>query len=236
MKIDLYPNFDEVFADETLKGIFYPLCTVSLEKYPNKVFHFISSNGLWMDESFETAYNTFGYTLFDVVENKYKFKGNTKLYKGSDKAKGIFGRLQNDFDCNGKHYLETKTRTEVYIEQQKKNLNIETDEEFDADYYIQTFYEFSINKLNFELTKEFGAFRGVIDGWPDGDKISPIVYDETTDELKGTLNYYEKPKIKNIDDFEVIGKIIGFEFFTDGNDTVLFYDNADQILCVNSYS
>lgn len=236
MKIDLYPNFDEVFTDETLKGIFYPLCSVTFDKYPNKVFHFISSNGLWIDENFETENNTFSFTLFEFEENKYKFNGNIKLYKGSEKAKHMFEKLQNDFDLNGKHYLETKTQTDDYIEKQKQNLNIQTNDEFDADYYIQTFYEFSINKLNFELTNEFGAFRGIIDGWSDSDKISPIVYDETTDELKGTLNYYDKPEIENIDTFEVIGKIVGFEFFTEGNDTVLFYNNSDKILCINSYS
>ena len=234
MKIELYPNFDEVFTDETLKGIFYPLCSLTLDKYPNKVFHFISSNGLWIDENFETENNTFSYTLFDVIENKYKFNGNVKLYKGSKQAKNIFDKLQSDFDLNGKHYLETKMQTDDYI--QKQNFNIKTDDEFDADYYIQTFYEFSINKLNFELTNEFGAFRGVIDGWSNGDKISPIVYDETTDELKGTLNYYDKPEIENVDDFEVIGKIVGYEFFTDGNDTVLFFNNSDKMLCINSYS
>ena len=58
MKINLYPNFDDAFADETLKGIFYPLCSLTLEKYPNKIFHIISSNGLWMDENFETKENT----------------------------------------------------------------------------------------------------------------------------------------------------------------------------------
>ena len=236
MKIDLYPNFDEIFIDEILKGIFYPLCSLTLDKYPNKVFHFISSNGLWIDENFETENNTFSYTLFDVIENKYKFKGDIKLYKGSKQAKNIFDKLQSDFDLNGKDYLETKMQTDDYIEKQKKNLDIKTDNEFDADYYIQTFYEFSINKLNFELTNEFGAFRGVIDGWSDGDKISPIVYDETTDELKGTLNYYDKPEIENVDDFEVIGKIVGYEFFTDGNDTVLFFNNSGKMLCINSYS
>ena len=236
MKIELYPNFDEVFTDETLKGIFYPLCSLTLDKYPNKVFHFISSNGLWIDENFETENNTFSYTLFDVIENKYKFNGNVKLYKGSKQAKNIFDKLQSDFDLNGKHYLETKMQTDDYIQKQKQNFNIKTDDEFDADYYIQTFYEFSINKLNFELTNEFGAFRGVIDGWSNGDKISPIVYDETTDELKGTLNYYDKPEIENVDDFEVIGKIVGYEFFTDGNDTVLFFNNSDKMLCINSYS
>ncbi|EDM38124.1 hypothetical protein PBAL39_00877 [Pedobacter sp. BAL39] len=236
MKINLYPNFDEVFTDETLKGIFYPLCSLTLEKYPNKVFHFISSNGLWMDEDFEIKNNTVNYTLFDIVDNKYKFNGNIQLYKGYRYAKDVVDKLQNDFDLNGKYYIETRTQTEDYIEKQKRNLALETDDDFDVDYYIQTFYEFSINKLNFELTNEFGAFREIIDDWPGRDQISPVVYDETTDELKGALNDYDKPDIDNIDTFEVIGKIVGFEFFTDGNDILLFYSRSCKILCINSYS
>jgi hypothetical protein len=145
MKIILYPNFETVFTDKTLKGIFYPLCSLTIEKYPNKVFHFISSNGLWMDENFETENNTFSYTLFEVVEKKYKFNGNTNLYKGSEKAKEIFDLLQKDFEHHGELYLETKMQTNNYIENQKRNLNIQENEEFDADYYLQTFYEFSIS-------------------------------------------------------------------------------------------
>jgi len=236
MKINLYPNFDEVFTDETLKGIFYPLCSLTLEKYPNKVFHFISSNGLWMNEDFETKNNTVNYTLFDIVGNKYKFNGNIQLYKGYKYAKDVIDKLQDDFDLNGKYYIETKTQTEDYIEKQKRNLALETDDDFDVDYYIQTFYEFSINKLNFEITNEFGAFRAIIDDWPGSDQISPVVYNETTEELKGALNYYDKPNIDNIDTFEVIGKIVGFEFFTDGNDVLLFCNGSGKILCINSYS
>ena len=236
MKIELYPDFNKVFVNETLKGIFYPLCSLTLEKYPNKIFHFISSNGLWINKNYETVVNTFNYTLFDVEENKYKFNGNIKLYRGFEQAKSIFGELQKDFENNGKDYLEKKTKTNDYIEIQKRNLNIKTDDEFDADYYLQTFYEFSINKLNFENTNEFGAFRNIIDGWPKKHKQSPIVYNEATDELKGTLNHYDEPEIEDIETFEVIGKIVGFEFFIDGNDTVLFYNNADKMLCLNFYS
>lgn len=231
----MYPKFDEVFTHQTLKGIFHPLCSLTFDKYPDKVFHVISSNGLWMDEKFETENNTFCYTLFNVIENKYEFNGNIELYKGFREAKNIFESLEKDFANNGITYLKTKTQTDDYIEKQKQRLKIEANDEFDVDYYLQTFYEFSINKLNFELNNEFGAFREIIDGWPKSDK-SPIVYDEKTDELKETLNHYDEPKIENIEKFEVIGKILGFEFFTDGNDTVLFFNNLDKILCLNSYS
>lgn len=72
-------------------------------------------------------------------------------------------------------------------------------DEFDVDYYLQTFYEFSINKLNFELNNEFGAFREIINGWSKSDK-NPIVYDKKTDELKGTLNHYDNQKLRILKD------------------------------------
>lgn len=236
MKIKLYPDFNDVFADETLKGIFYPLCSVTFDQYPNQIFHFISSNGLWMNEDFETEHNTSQYTLFEIIDHKYKFHGDIRLYQGFEHAQNIFDALQNDFILNGASYLENKLQTDAYIEQQKHNLHLETQDEFDINYYLQTFYEFSINKLCFVLNNKFGEFRGVIDGWPDGNHRSPIVYDETTDVLKSTLHHYEMPEIDHADRFKVIGSIIGCEFFTDGNDTILHFDHSNKILCVNFYS
>lgn len=241
MRIKLYPNFNEVFIDDTLKGIFYPLCSVVLDQYPENVFHFVSSNGLWINEGFETEYNTFHYTQFNLIENKYKFKGSKELYKGAEQAQNIFDRLEKDFEHNGKHYLKTKTSTDDYIENQKRNLNLKADDEFDADYYLQTFYEFSINKLNFELTNEFGAFKNVIEGWIKNDQISSIVYDISSNNSSFTdieMNaVYLFPESINISDNEKIGQVIGCEFFTDGNDSNLLYNtNAGTILNINSYS
>lgn len=236
MNISLYPEFNEVFADNTLEGLFYPLCSVTLDKYPDSTFHFVSSNGLWIAENYETKDNTFGYTLFDVEANKYKFNGDIRLYKGFETAKAIFEDLKLDFEKQGKAYLETKMQTADYIENQKRRLNLQTDGELDADYYLQTFYEFSINRLNFEINNEFGAFRKVMDGWPKNERQSPVVYGETKDALNETLSQYDQPQTENIGTFEVIGKTVGVEFFTDGNDTVLFYNNADQVLCFNFYA
>ncbi len=243
MKLELYPTFESVFTDEQLKGVFYPLCSLTLDKYPNEVFHFISSNGLWMDENFETENNTFNYTLFEIIGNKYKFNGNIKLYKGSEKAKNIFEKLQNDFVLNGKHYLENKIQTDDYINKQKQNLHIPTDDEFDVDYYIQTFYEFSINKLNFELNNEFGLFRYKMEKyWSKPDKESPIIYEISSENSSSFADIemnseYLFPKSISLSKFEKIGQVIGFEFFTDGNDSILLYNKNDKtILSINSYS
>lgn len=235
-EIKVYPKFDEVFTDDKLKGIFYPLCSVvDKEKHKNKIFHFVSSNGLWMNENFGTDSNTDEYTLFELKNDKYVFNGNLDLYTGSEHAKLIFPILENDFEINGESYLSNKIKTEEYIDKQKQSLPNNFDEDFDIDYYVGTFYEFSINRLNYKLNGGFGEFRKIIDGW--GSHESPIVYDETTDELAGSLNHYNKPKIGDFDNFEVIGKILGSEFFTDGNDTILFYNKMNEkIVCVNFYS
>jgi len=231
-EIKPYPTFNEVFADDELKGIFYPLCTVvDKEKHKNKLFHFISSNGLWMNEDFETNVNTAQYTVFDLENDKYRFKGNLKLYNGFEQAKLIFPALEVDFEKNGVNYLKSKIKTDIYIEEKKAILDKSLIDNFDIDYYLQTFYEFSVNKLNYELNKRFGEFRKIIDGW--GSHESPIVYDETSNELKN----YDKPDFNGFDNFDIIGKVIGYEFFTDGNDTILFYDKTNEkVICLNSYS
>ena len=160
-----YPAFNEVFADDELKGVFYPLCTVvDKEKHKNKTFHFISSNGLWMNEAFETKVNTAQYTVFDLENDKYRFKGNLKLYNGFEQAKLIFPILEEDFEKNGENCLKNKTKTDQYIKERK-------------------------TVLNENLMTDF------------------------------------------------IGQVMGDEFFTDGNDTILFYDKTNErIICLNFYS
>ncbi len=242
MNIELYPKFDKIFTDETLKGIFYPLCSLTLEAYPNKIFHFISSNGIWMDENHKTENNTLDYTLFELRGNKYQFNGDIKLYKGYEQAKKIIDKLQKDFDKNGRAYLDTKTQTDDYVSNQKQNLNIQSNDDFDVDYYLQTFYEFSINKLNFELTKRFGEFRHIIDGWGKPDKSSIIYEIKDKDNSTGfgdiEINKeYIFPKTIKIDKYAKIGFVIGYEFFTDGNDSYLVFDeDKERVICINHYS
>ena len=233
MKIKLYPDFEDVFIDNTLKGIFYPLCTILHHETP---LHFVSSNGLWMDEKHNSQYNCFEYTQFKLENGKYVFEGNLELYKGSKEAKKHFSQLEDDFNINGEKYLNEKMKCETYISHQINKLKIEKTEDFDEEYFLQTFYEFSINKLNYEKTGDHGAFRGIIDDWPNGG-TSPIVYTEETEEMEGTLNHFDKPPLTNFDDYELVGKTIGFEFFTDGNDSLLFFNpKTQQAVSINFYS
>ena len=153
MEIKMYPSFNEVFTNEELLGVFYPLCSVENQ------LHFVSSNGLWMDEQFETENNTTEYAKFELKNGKYDFKGDIRLYKGYEYAKNVFSILETNFNVNGKNYLTNRLKTELYIEKIKKILPPQTTEEIDLDYYLQTFYEFNINKLNYNLNGKFGAFR-----------------------------------------------------------------------------
>lgn len=242
MKLELYPTFDSVFTDEQLKGIFYPLCAIELNDEKNTKLFFVSSNGIWTNESNSTENNNNTYTKFNLVENKYQFNGSIELYNGHETAKQIFQILETDFEENGKKYLDKKTKTEEYINQIKSKISITESTEFDADYYIQTFYEFSINKLNFQLKNEFGAFREIIDDWGKSDKKSPVVYDVSSENNSSFADIeinaeYLFPKSINITDYEKIGQVIGFEFFTDGNDIILLYNKNDKtVLSINSYS
>ncbi|GHT22335.1 hypothetical protein FACS189430_03950 [Bacteroidia bacterium] len=227
MNIKMYPSFDEVFATKDLQGIFYPLCSVGNNELKN--LHFVSSNGLWINEDFATKQNTFVYTMFSVVNGKYEFNGDIRLYKGFEDAKKIFPALEKDFEINGKEYLTKKVKTKDYISGIAKILPVQISKDLDLKYYLQSFYEYSINKLNYTLNGNFGEFRYVIDGW--GKHESPIVY--TNDE-----NRIEETGMADlVKDYLYMGTTIGYEFFTDGNDSVLFFNPKDNsVLSINSYS
>jgi len=227
MEIKMYPAFNEVFTNDELLGVFYPLCSVE------KNLHFISSNGLWMDEQYQTEDNSFEYTKFDLKNGKYDFKGDIRLYKGYEYAKKTFSILENDFNKNGNDYLKNRLKTEFYIEEIKKMLPAQTKEDIDLKYYLQTFYEFSINKLNYNLNGEFGKFSHIIKGGYGGNQ-SPIIYDEEKyDENGGGINI----NVDIIKGYYYVGAVIGYEFFTDGNDSVLYYkEKESRIISINCYS
>lgn len=222
MKIKLYPDFEEVFIDNTLKGIFYPLCSYTIE---NQTFHFVSSNGLWMNEEFDTDTNTSQYTLFRMVDDKYDFNGDINLYTGAQEVKSLFAKLEEDFEKNGQLYLEKEQSTDDYIALQNDILPIQSCKELDTEYFLQTFYEYACNKLlaTSNPSEVFGE--------------SPIVYTKETEEMEGTLNHFDQPSIPDFNHYNVIGKTIGYEFFSDGNDSLLFFnENTQQALTINFYS
>lgn len=242
MKLELYPNFESVFIDEELKGIFYPLCAIELNDEKHTKLFFVSSNGTWTNQNNSSENNSNTYTKFNIVEKKYKFNGNIELYNGYKIIKECFKILETDFEENGKNYLKNKTKTKEYLTQIKRKILLPEKSELDLDYYGRTFYEFSINKLNYQMNKEFGAFRKIIDNWVKPKEKSPIVYEISS---KNNSNFadieinaeYLFPKSIYLSNYEKIGQVIGFEFFTDGNDSILLYNKNDEtVLILNSYS
>ena len=235
MKIALYPEFNDVFVDNTLKGIFYPLCSVYFEDADNNKIHFISSNGLWFDENLNDELNSEEYCIFDYEDDKYSFNGNINVYKGQEYAKNIYTILEKDFEINGEKFLSEKTSTEDYIKQVISKVPKSEINDFDSEYFIGTFYEYSIVKLNYLLSSKFSTFRNLIENWHN--RETPFVYSILTGEMQGTLNHLDKPKIKNIENYELIGKTIASEFFTDGNDSLIYFNVQERkVLLINSYS
>ncbi len=224
----LYPSFDEVFVNDDLKGIFYPLCSVEIA---DKTLHFVSHNGMWLNKQFATEYNTVNDFRFDCVDNKYSFKGDIRLYRGNIEAKVIFPFLEKDFEKNGLKYFESKCKTASYFKKIKKNLPEIKNDEFDLDYYLETFYVFSINKLHYENNSQFGGFNHIINGWGKPDFLPIYYYDALVNELE------ELGVTKAKESHQIIGKAVGYNYFTDGNDTILCYHaENEEVILYNAYS
>ena len=242
MNIELYPDFSEVFENDQLKGIFYPLCKITdIETSLNQPLYIVSSNGIWTNEDIKNENNQTGFTCFQLNHGKYSFNGDLNVYIGHKEAKEIVKILEDDFHENGASYLSNKVKTEEYIQTIKDKYDLNFGE-LDEEYFLETFYQFSINKLNYKQTGNFGTFRHIIDGWGKPDKISPVVYEIKDDNSTGFADIqinqeYIFPDSIAVDNYEKIGYTVGYEFFTDGNDTYLLFDkNNNRAICVNHYS
>lgn len=240
MIFDFYPDFDKVFADDTLKGLFYPLCTVSsIPSYPNTKLHFVSSNGVWLDEQYNNIENNNGYVRFKLIDNLYVFQGDFRLYRGHDIAKDLYKQLEAYFTQNIDVIMQTNLKVADYIELMKQEvLDINFPEKFDLNYYIETFYEFTINREIFKITGKFNQYENFINS-KNFTRDSKILNNEKVNPIKSKLyNDWIYSQYANIfDGCMPIGRADALTFFSDGNDSELFF-NQDQeyALSVNFYS
>jgi len=241
MKIELYPDFKEVFEDTSLKGIFYPLCKISeINTDIKEPLFFISNNGIWTDETIKNKNNQSGFICFKLQNGKYSFHGDLDVYIGHAHAPKIVDFLEADFLQNGEQYLSQKIKTDDYIQLIKEKQTLDFGD-LDSTYFVQTFYEFSINKLNYQKTGVFGGFRQLIDGWGKSDNSS-IVYEIKNDNSSAFTDIeinqeYLFPDSIKLEEYHKIGFVIGHEFFTDGNDSYLLFDQKNsKVLNVNHYS
>jgi len=239
MNIELYPKFTEVFEDDSLKGVFYPLCKISLNSYSNPLY-FVSSHGIWTNKNIQNEHNQSNFTCFQIKNGKYDFKGDLNVYIGYQQAQSIIEILEIDFLKHGTKYLSQKVKTQSYIQIIKENYQLHFGE-LDTDYFLQTFYEFSINKLNYKQHGEFSTFRQIMDKWHKIDE-SPIVYEIKNDNSSGYADLeanksYLFPKTLDIKKYKKVGFIAGNEFFTDGHDIYLVFDkNSYRAICIHHYS
>lgn len=227
--ISLFPEFEEVFAEDSLKGIFYPVCKIVSAEYPYPLY-IVSSNGLWFDEHFKSNQNTETFTLFEVMnDGKYAFSGDYYLYKNASEAQAIFPFLEEDFQKNGEKYLSWEA--ENYLEEIKPLLQIE-DEAFDVDYYLETFFYYSKSKLTYQKTGSLVYFEA-------GRKIyfeGLTQYANSYGDVEVNAEYLFPEEI-DLQDFKLIGAILGYQFFNDGNDVTLLHHLSERkVLLVNSYS
>jgi len=244
MKFELYPDFDEVFEDENLRGFFYPLCKVmDFEDDIKSPLFFISTNGLFMDDHFKSPHNSSVYTCFYLHNGKYRFEGDLRLYKGHKAARDVFLMLSDDFKLNGEQYLSQKTKPIKYMDSLKSKMNINFGD-LDVNYFFETFYSFSLNKLHFEKTKELSIYNHIINGFVNQERglESALDFEIPTGNSSGFADIeinkeFLFPSSIDIDQYQKIGYTVGSEFFMDGNDSYLLYDkDNNRVVCINHYS
>jgi len=238
----MYPSYDEVFGTDDLLGVFYPLCTVVSPQYGP--LHFVSSNGLWMDEQFATDVNAHSFTMFRIGSGKYCFDGDVRLYAGATEAQRVFPVLQEDFAARGEHYLDQRVTSEEYVRKMSDQLPTPTSE-FDLDYYLHTFYAFSVTRLCYITTGVFGNMIGVSGILADSlSSYGPAVHETEDEYTSEMLQLSSLPEARDgldaahnfVNSLVSIGMVIGSEFFHDGNDEALYYDaERGAALIVNCY-
>lgn len=237
MKIELYPKFEEVFEDNTLKGIFYPLCKVFDlgGELPESLF-LVSNNGVWMNETEATEFNSSHFTAFELLNGKYKFKGNLALYQGYEIFRKVFQILEIDFKVNGHIFLESKKSTEEYIDYIKPILTFDF-EGLDIDYYLRSFYAFSIDKLYYQKTGIFGGFyKTKGNNTFEGFGVYGINNESGYGEIVINQRYF-LPEWINLENFKEIAYVVGIEFFEEGNDSYLVYDpDSQKVISLNYHS
>lgn len=235
MRLTFFPSYEEVFAEDTLRGIFYPVCKVVDERYPCPLY-IVSSNGLFFDEQYITDQNSHIYTLFDIVDGQYVFNGDIRLYKGYEVIQEVFLILQEDFVKNKEKYsslLRTSIHDkayDLYVEAllpQVAHLALS----FNFAYYAKTF-------LLYHLSKERYKEEGVHTTYRAGKEI---VLDNI--DMQGSYGdieinaEYIFPESMHFESFEFVGSIYGDDFFAESNDVSLLYQkDTYKVLIVNSCS
>jgi len=222
-----YPDFGDVFFDKKLEGFFYPLCSLSFSKKEGdkkQVFHLVSYNGLWLDETQKSAELNEGFSVFELKGGKYDFKGDLKSFKGHTDIPDLYRFLKEDFERLGAEYLSKGITEEEYEAHITAHYTKEFGS-FDSTYYINTFFNYGIKKLkqkNHNAKKLFSAFN-TKDFIAGGEEL--IINEK----------YYSFPA--NLINAIPLGACWLYQYGVEGNNIFAFYDPKKSIVYnVNQYS
>lgn len=229
-----YPEFEEVFANDDLKDIFYPLCSVILtEKETDRqvVLHLVSHNGLWIDETKESDTLNGTYAKFNIVNNRYSFTGNLSALKTDPKLKDILALLSSRFEDNKEKWLKKRTSARDFA----KEIDFDREsiaDDFDREYFIKAFYNYHLRKEKYIRKHKSNDFVLRKD-------LAQMNLFESFASSNFT-NIAKELVVNNGDllmDLIPIGVCWSDKYFDDGNNSFLFFDKAkSQVYNVNQYS
>ena len=239
LEVKPYPEFEEVFEDNNLKGFFFPLCSLIYRDKKsdiNRVFHVLSHNGLWLDESKSTFELNENFSVFEIKLDKYQFNGSITSFKGYDYVKNLFAFLIKHFEDNTTSYLNTKFTSADFVKHIQANYFNDLTL-FDSEYYLESFFTYHKQKFNFKNQTNNNNFLPIKDfknlnlftAYNEKDFINvgeEIIINEKY--FKITANLIEKTPI---------GVCWVDEYFQDGNNIFAFYDDKNKyVYFVNQYS
>ena len=235
LKIKPYPEFEDVFFNNTLKGFYFPLCSIILKnkkKDNNQIFHIVSHNGLWLNENSKNSRVNTNYSVFKLTDNKYTFSGDTADFKGSNYIKDLYTFLELSFESISKNKLTLKEFLNYTLEKYPFDLR-----SFDYKHYIETFFYYQSQKIKFKneiKENNFMPFRdlknlNLFTGYDNNDFIN------IGEEIILNEKYFENQA--QLIEKVPLGACWADRYFHDGNTIFAFFDEENELVyCVNQYS
>lgn len=235
LQIKLYPEFEEVFLNNELKGFYFPLCSIiykNKKNGKNNTFHIVSHNGLWLDETKNYQEINPNYSVFKIVDNKYLFHGDLEAFIGNKDIKDLSTFLEQNLENITRNKLTFKEFLNHTLEKHPFDLR-----SFDYKHYIETFFYYQSQKIKFKneiKENNFMPFKNLknlnlFTGYDNDDFIN------IGEEIIINEKYFENQAhlIEKIP----LGSCSSDEYFHDGNNIFAFFDEENQLVyCANQYS
>lgn len=237
LKIKPFPDHQEVFTSEDTCGLFFPLCSfkiVDTQSNNQQCFHIVSHNGIWLDDTHSDLHLNSDYFKFNIIEDKYEFKGHIEAFNGYRFIKDILPFLDKDFEKNKTSYINLDS--EQYISSQLSKYT-QVPENFDFEYYLNNYFSYHKNKMKYidrVVINDFQKIESFVN-----DYYINLSTDSDFTNLIGEIilnqDYLQFP----VDLETMIPTAVCYNssYFEDGNDTFLFLNEEfTTAYCINHYS